>query len=1068
MIAAMSCRLFALSLLTCCAASAARGQTAPVKVLDTFESIASWKTQPSDGTFMRITQDAGHNGGKSMRIDFGFSGGGYAVVRRAVPIDLPPNYELSFYIRGEALPQNLEVKLVDSTGDNVWWRNQRDFEFSPTWRRVSIKKRQIEFAWGPAGGGELRRAAALEIAITAGSGGRGTVWLDDLTLVERPTVAALPSPPVASSSSALTAGSAALAIDPDSSTVWRSARGDRSPWIAIDFGRARELGGLIVDWAPGAHAIDYDVVASSDGRQWETLYTMRGSDGGRDYVALPETETRLLRLNVKRAANPATGVAVRSLLVQPLAFGASRNAFFTAVAHDARRGDYPKYYTGAQSYWTTIGTDGDAKEALINEQGMLEVDKAAFSIEPFLFSNERLITWADVETTPSLLDGYLPIPSVRWRASDLDLDVTAFTYGARDQSVLLARYRVTNRSSASRSATLFLALRPFQVNPPAQFLNTPGGASVVRSIAWDGGAARVQGDRRVGRKRVLAITRPSAFGATTFDAGGIMPALRRGRVPSLMFAEDSTGAASGVFSYVLRLASKDSADVWIAVPFHSTAVGVLPNRTFAVASRFGEARLKTARQRWHETLDQVAFALPRSGDRFIESIKANLAYMLISRDGPALQPGTRSYERSWIRDGAMMSAALLRLGRADVVREYAEWYAPYQYANGKVPCCVDARGADPVPENDSHGQLIYLVAEYYRYTRDRAFLERMWPHVQRAVSYIDSLRHSRMTPEYQTGDKRAFYGMMPQSISHEGYSAKPMHSYWDDLFTMRGLRDAAEIASALGKPERAAYARIRDEFRRDLVRSYTLAMAQHHIDYLPGAVELGDFDATSTTMGVSPGDEQDALPHPALERTFEKYYENFRNRRESATWVDYTPYELRVVGTMVRLGWRDRALELLDFFLAHQRPPAWRDWGEIVYRDSTATKFVGDMPHTWVGSDYIRSALDMIAYDRESDSTIVIGAGIPEAWVTTAPGVVVRGLRTYHGSLDLSMRASPSGDAVNVTISLERLPGRGIVLRSPMARALRSATIDGTPARLTTDGRGVIVNRARANVVLRY
>ena len=37
------------------------------------------------------------------------------------------------------------------------------------------------------------------------------------------------------------------------------------------------------------------------------------------------------------------------------------------------------------------------------------------------------------------------------------------------------------------------------------------------------------------------------------------------------------------------------------------------------------------------------------------------------------------------------------MGRSDAVRDYINWYAPYQFENGKVPCCVDARGSDPVP-----------------------------------------------------------------------------------------------------------------------------------------------------------------------------------------------------------------------------------------------------------------------------------------------------------------------------------------------------------------------------------
>ena len=31
------------------------------------------------------------------------------------------------------------------------------------------------------------------------------------------------------------------------------------------------------------------------------------------------------------------------------------------------------------------------------------------------------------------------------------------------------------------------------------------------------------------------------------------------------------------------------------------------------------------------------------------------------------------------------------------VRDYIRWFAPYQFADGKIPCCVDEHGATPVP-----------------------------------------------------------------------------------------------------------------------------------------------------------------------------------------------------------------------------------------------------------------------------------------------------------------------------------------------------------------------------------
>ena len=111
-----------------------------------------------------------------------------------------------------------------------------------------------------------------------------------------------------------------------------------------------------------------------------------------------------------------------------------------------------------------------------------------------------------------------------------------------------------------------------------------------------------------------------------------------------------------------------------------------------------------------------------------------------------LKPGTRSYDRAWIRDGAMMSEALLRMGRADVARDFADYYRGHLFDNGKVPCCVDFRGADPVPENDSQGEYIFLVNQLYRFTGDRAALERDWPSVLGATRYMDQLRRSSAPP----------------------------------------------------------------------------------------------------------------------------------------------------------------------------------------------------------------------------------------------------------------------------------------------------------------------------------
>jgi hypothetical protein len=1067
--------------------------------LDSFDSVSQWTTTPADGVEISVHPDSSGVHGRAMRVDFDFHGhGGYAVIHRPLSLTLPPNYEFSFAIKGDAPSNTLEFKMIDSTGENVWWSNNPNFRFPKEWQTFTRKKRQISFAWGPTNDKELKRFSAIEIAITAGSGGKGSVWLDDLAVTPLdPDTRFYPAPAITASSQAQ-GYDAWRAIDADAMSAWRSAP-LRAPTptggttaapagqvplgaetIDIDFTRRREFGGLVINWEPGRRANSYEVQGSQDKQTWRTLYSVNRSSAAplvqaaasaktgialsalfRDYLYMPESDARFLRIVLISPENK-NGYGIRDISIKPLDWAASENDFFMTIAREAPRGSYPKPFLSEQSYWTVIGVDRDSAEALINEEGMIEVGRGQFSIEPFLFTDGKLVTWNDVKTSVTPNHEALPLPQVSWSTKDLDVTIDAFAGGPPDSSVLYARYRVTNNSKKAKRLTLYLALRPFQVNPPWQFLNLSGGVARVDTISLQGSTARVTGN-----KFVRSLNSPSGFGAVTFSEGNIVDWLRAGKLPNPVSVTDPNGHASAAFAYEIELGPHaTSSPIDIAVPLHGgelmPGTALLPGQ----GERLVVTQLEKAQSDWREKLGRTTISLPPSASRYTETMRAQLADILINRDGPAIQPGSRSYSRSWIRDGSLTSSALLRLGHAAEVKDFMEWFAQYQYDNGKVPCCVDEHGATPVPENDSHGEFIYLVAEYYRHTGDKAELEKMWPHVAKAVEYMDSLRHERMTEQYTVGANKPFYGLLPQSISHEGYSAKPMHSYWDDFFALRGFKDAAFIAKELDKPEAPAFAQIRSSFRSNLFESIRQVVITRKIDYIPGSVELADFDPTSTTIAVSPVGEAGRLPGPLLMRTFDRYFQESRLRANGVkAWDAYTPYELRTVGTMVQLGQRDKAHELLDFFFTGQRPSEWHQWAEVVYRDPKTPRFIGDMPHTWVGSDYIRSFLDMLAFERESDSSLVIGAGVRDDWVKQDPGVRVSNLSTAYGPLTYDMRTSGNTVILNLRAGIKLPPG-GIVVWSPLSQPILSAAVDGVPA--AVKGAEIRVRKVPAVVTIRY
>lgn len=1052
------------SILAVPAASTPPGGTDERKivVLDDFENLDGWSVATSPGTRLEIAQDVGH-AGRGMRLDFEFQdGAGWAIARKEFRLRLPDNFAFHFQLRGEAPAGDIEFKLVDPR-QNVWWFKQRDYAFPREWQPITIKKRHLSLAWGP--GGPLEDVAVIEFAILPGAQGRGkgSVWIDDLTFEQREPTQAYTLQPVISASTSTADHPPAAVFDADPATSWRSGALAEDQWLLLDFLRPREYGGLVIDWDPDDYAADYQVQVSNDGNDWQTVYTVRDGNGRRDYLYLPDAESRYLRLNLQRSSR-GRGYGIGRVQLQSYEFSRSPNQFFEAIARDNPRGYFPRYFQGEQCYWTVVGTSGDGKQALFDEDGTLEVDKGSFTIAPFLFTDGRLLTWADVEPVQDLANGYLPIPSVRWEHEHFWLAITVFAAGPPGESILYARYRLENLSAETRHVTLFLAVRPFQVNPPWQSLNMQGGVSPIHELSYADRAIRVN---RAG-KRVEVLTEPDRFRAVTFDQGSIVDYLAAGKLPDRDTVDDAFGYASGALEYGWDLRPGEGREVYLRIPFHAAEAG--PSApTDAEASARANQLLEQTRREWETRLDRVELDLPPAARRIADSVRSNLAYILINRAGPAIQPGTRAYARSWIRDGALISAALLGMGYTEEVRQFLQWYAPHQAADGRIPCCVDQRGADPVPEHDSHGEFIFAVMEYYRYTRDVGFLREMWPYVARAVGYIDSLRQQRLTEKYRTDpDCVAYCGLVPESISHEGYASQPRHSYWDNFFVLRGLKDAATMAAVLGEDAEAErFAAMHRAFRQDLYASILETMKLHRIDYIPGAVELGDFDPTATTIAVAPGGELGWLPQPALDRTFERYDEFFRQRLENPTWEAYTPYELRVVGTMIRLGQRDRALRELDFFFEGQRPAAWNHWAEVVWREPRTPRFIGDMPHTWIGSDFIRSARALFAYEREADQALVIGAGIPPAWATSPEGVTVKRLPTWHGTLNYRMAMSDP-DTLRVRLSGDVVvPPGGIVLHSPLDRPLQTVTVNGQPIpALTTDT--VRIDRFPAEVDLHY
>jgi len=1029
-------------------------------ILDAFNTASKWKIITSDLVTVSTSTTAGVNG-SCLQLDYHFVGGsGYGGIQGQFPLILPQNYEFSFYLKANSPNNNLEFKLLDSTGTSVWWDIIRDYSFPKGWTKIRIKHRHITKAWGPSPETKPSKIYKIEFMISSVNGGKGRIYLDDFTFTPLEVENSSPITPVLIEPTAVKNNQVLFDKNPRTKLILKKSD-DYS--LIVDLQKSHEFGGLKLVWGNKNHASRFTVFLSEDQQNWENVYNSNGVNNEKNFVPLPEVQARYIKVKCEPTTNN-NEIALGELEILGLDFSSSMNNVYRTIARENPRGYFPKYFNDEASFFTVLGVNGDRHEALINEEGQVEVNKSSFSLEPFLFTNGSLVTWNNSKNEQTLEEGYLPIPSVTRKTDHLSLTIKAFADGNAGHSFLNVCYSLRNTSTQKQEGKIYFAVRPFQVNPLYQFLNTQGGASKVSSISLEYGKVKVND------KVIYPLELPAGFGATTFDGGDIISYISKNKLPGYTSVVDEREEASAAFSYSYSLKPNEEKKYYFIVPFHGDEEAIPTLTSQMERDKFVDSKLRQVKYLWKEKLTAIDIQLPPKYQKWVNTLRSTLAYILINRDSVGIQPGSRSYERSWIRDGALTSSALLKFGVRDEVKEFINWYTSFQYANGKVPCVVDKRGADPVPENDSHGELIFLINQYFLFTKDTAFLKSKFENVVKAVDYIDLLSNQRKTDEYKNIDSlKPFYGLLPESISHEGYSEKPMHSYWDDFFAIKGLKDAVDIASVLGEKEYVKkFTALRNEFSKNLENSLRLAIERKKINYLPGCTELGDFDATSTAISLYPCNEKKNLPEPYLMNTFNKYFEFFERRRDDTSyqWINYTPYEVRISGAFIYLNEPERAHALLNFFFKDQHPQGWNHWAEVVWKDPKTPKFIGDMPHTWVGSDFISSLRSFFVYEDELNNSLVLGEGIIPDWINSKEGMSCKNLQTYYGSLSFSVKKIQAQKYDFEISGKTQIPLHGIQIRKlPLAKPLKRLFLNNEEIKIP-EGEFVVIKKLPA--VLRF
>jgi hypothetical protein len=699
--------------------------------------------------------------------------------------------------------------------------------------------------------------------------------------------------------------------------------------------------------------------------------------------------------------------------------------------------------------WTIAGSPGSKHFVFVDSNGAFQPRRDSYSIHYFVYDRDKRQLYSSLlgnvtNVRRSAFSGDTPAPRVDWDAAGFGFSQTVFA--ALD--TCCSRVRIANHRRQSRRLSLFVVAVPYGVT---------GAMPANCDLRYDSRSRSI----RVGGSVLVSCDAKPADGAAYAAASTIHPAditgyIRNGVLPRGAFARGrKEGVTSGALRFDLTLGLSGTAEVVLRSPMAEVSISewsrsaVDHRPPFDTLPRsFDELRMRRSYSGlagYANRLGRVGLTLP---DRKCEDcFRASLAYLvMLSADGKPV-PGPTKYRGFWVRDCAYMADALYYGGQRDLIPPALEQLRAMQLSNGGFPPKFGAQGDD---ELDAPGEVIYALVQHYRRTGDLKWLGEQWQCISNASRYIRAKGRGEAfaaRPSDVAGSSSNCFaptGILPASVSAEDLGDRLQQHYWDDFWCIRGLRDAAFAARALGKREDAAWISAEAESLLSATKaSIRDTMTHSSVGYIPNGPDEAASSAAArgTSCALWPCAALDPAD-PLVTRSYDDYW---------GKWIapsgggfvhrgHYWPYAgLDLAQGYLMLGQRARAWTILHWTLDHDPTRGFFAWPEgMSTKDLTLAE--GDMPHGWMCAAVVSLVRNMLV--RESGGDLVLLSGVPKEWLRPGAELAIRDFPTEFGKV--SYRAKVSNGNVKLTFSGARprgryriaLPGRSVVDVPSSAQAI--------------------------------
>lgn len=437
---------------------------------------------------------------------------------------------------------------------------------------------------------------------------------------------------------------------------------------------------------------------------------------------------------------------------------------------------------------------------------------------------------------------------------------------------------------------------------------------------------------------------------------------------------------------------------------------------------------------WRNLVGRATIRVPDS--RWAECFAAIIGHAALEMNEGAPDVAVVNYN-VFNRDGVYVANILQKSGNFSLAEKAIDYFLAHPF-NGRTRI-----------EADNPGQILWAMGEHWRITRDRTWLERVYPSAAKIAAMI---RYYRTTPgpHYVKATSLDFGDALPPDVegerpAHRRQVLRPgscdgHHPEYTEAFDIAGLRAAAMLADTAGKGSDAtSWGKLADS----LMESYDRKFGGK----LPHA--YGNYSVLWPCR-----------LYPFAEG---KAYEQFKRNGATSTG-GWRYFALAKAHQGLLAGNRAAGYQTIANHLDHRQMHGWYAFDEGGRSGAGGWRFARTtwnssvaMPHGWAIAEMWLLLRDCLVY--EDGDRLHLLSGVSPDWFTGQQAMEVKYLPTHFGIC--SFAYVPDRTGATLTLTGDASPPGGFVLALPPSLNAK-ITADGTPVPRPIDGNCLLPPNTRS------